>query len=84
MGSRCVATLIFIGGIWRSVISIAPQPLCPWERTVVLTVWEAEWAPLPVRTVMEKKYLPLSVFKRGTIHSVRYPTSKAYQGDNIS
>jgi len=33
---------------------------------------------------MERKYIPLSVFKRGTIHTVRYSASKAYQGDNIS
>ena len=58
------------------MVNIAPRPLYPRERTVVLTLWEAEWASLPVRTVMEKKYLPLSVFEGGTIHSVRYSASK--------
>ena len=66
------------------MVSIAPRPLYPWERTVVVTVLEGEWAPLPVRTVIEKKYFPQSVFEHGTIRSVRYPATKANQGDNIS
>jgi len=83
-GSRCVATLLLIDSSGKWVVSITPRPLYPREITVVLTVWEAEWTPVPVRTVMEKRYLPLSVFERGTIHSLRHPASKAYQGDNIS
>jgi hypothetical protein len=53
---RVIALSIFnLGARWELVVNATPRPLYPRYRDTVPIVQEAEWAPGPIGTGVEKK-----------------------------